>query len=533
MPLRITLGALIHDCATRFADRPAITIAPSGETISYAELESRINRVGHGIRNLTERDPQMAASGHVAIMLENSFAYLAMAYALKKIDLVEVSINRAFRGLALVRMINLTECEMLLTSPAHFDALEAVADDLPHLRTLIVTEAADDAAARFPGLGIMLFDDLLADRDDHIESAARDTDTAVVMFTSGTTGFSKGCLLSHRYAVRTAENMIGPFRVTADDVSYTPYPLSHIGPAFYDILPTLMTGGRVVVRDGFSLSNFWPEMVRFGVTWFMCLGSVQQLLWSAPPCAEERQHRVTRCWATPAPVPKVDFDARFGLHLVPGGGYGSTDAGWVVVPQWDHPGGIVLPHYEGAIVDEQDDPVPAGCDGEMVIRPREPGVMADGYFGMPDKTLETRRNLWFHTGDIGRLDDQGRFYFRCRMAERIRVRGEMVSGFEVEEGALAHPQIEDAAAIGVPAALGEEDIRLFVTLKPGSGLTAAEIQAHCRNVMAKFMVPAIVTILDDMPRTVTGKPEKGRLAQMSLSQMSLDQKSLDQKSLTL
>ena len=95
-----------------------------------------------------------------------------------------------------------------------------------------------------------------------------------MMFTSGTTGVSKGCLLSHRYAARAAENMIGPFGVTADDVAYTPYPLSHIGHAFYDILPTLMTGGRMVLLDGFSLSNSWPELLRFGVTYFMCVESV-------------------------------------------------------------------------------------------------------------------------------------------------------------------------------------------------------------------------------------------------------------------
>ena len=186
----------------------------------------------------------------------------------------------------------------------------------------------------------------------------------------------------------------------------------------------------------------------------MCLGSVQQLIYAAPPCPEERLHKVTRCWSTPAPVPKADFDRRFGLHLIPGGGYGSTDAGWVVVPQWDHPGGIVLPHYEVTIFDENDDLLPPGEDGEMV------------------------------------------------------------SGFEVEEGALSHQGIEDAAAIGVPAALGEEDIRLFVTLKPRAGLTEKDIRAHCRSVMAKFMVPAIVTILEDMPRTVTGKPENDKLAAM-------------------
>ena len=507
MGLRITLGELFHQSARRFAERPFITMAPSGETITYRELESRINRLAHGmIGRFAE------SSNYVGIMLENSFAYVEMSYALKKINRVEVSINRAFRGAALQRMINLTACDLLLTSKSHFDALGKVREGLTHLRTLILVDGMDEATRRFPDLQCIDFRDLFARRDDHIISPAKDTDVAAILFTSGTTGISKGCLLPHRYAVRTAENMIKPMRIGKDDVNYTPYPLSHIGPAFYDILPMLMVGGRVVLRDGFSLSSFWREISRFGATWFMCLGSVQQLLYNAPPCMEERTHKVTRCWSTPAPVPKEDFDARFGLHLIPGGGYGSTDAGWVAVPQWNHPGGIVLPHYEVAIVDENDDIVPPGTDGEIVIRPLEPGVMSDGYFGMAQETLETRRNLWFHSGDIGRMDSRGRLYFRYRKSERIRVRGEMVSGAEVEEGALSHPDIEDAAAVAIPAQLGEEDIRLFVTLKRGANTSREDISRHCEKVMAKFMVPAVVTILDDMPRTPTGKPEKHKLA---------------------
>jgi len=140
MPFRVTLGDLIHDCAARFADRPCITMAPSGETITYAELESRVNRVAHGVRdNIADRSLE-ARSDYPAIMLENRVAYLAMSYALKKIDLVEVSINRAFRGPALARMINLTECETRLTSAAHIDALADIAGDLPHLRALVITD---------------------------------------------------------------------------------------------------------------------------------------------------------------------------------------------------------------------------------------------------------------------------------------------------------------------------------------------------------------------------------------------------------
>ena len=151
MPFRITLGQFLHDCSVRFGERPCITMAPSGETLSYAGLKFLVNGATHGFRDGIAGGRLDAGSGHVAVMLENGIPHLAMFYALKKIDIVEVSINRAFRGSALAGMINLTSCETLL-----------------------------------------------ANRDDHIVSAAADTDIAVVMFTSGTTGVPKGCLLSHR-----------------------------------------------------------------------------------------------------------------------------------------------------------------------------------------------------------------------------------------------------------------------------------------------------------------------------------------------
>jgi crotonobetaine/carnitine-CoA ligase len=193
---------------------------------------------------------------------------------------------------------------------------------------------------------------------------------------------------------------------------------------------------------------------------------------------------------------------------------GDTDTGRVVAPQWDHAGGLVLPHFEIAIVNDDGELEPAGTAGVLVVRAKEPGVMSDGYFGMPDKTADSWRNSWFHTGDIGRLDTDGRFYFLHRKSERIRVRGEMVSAYEVEEGALTHPWIADCAAVGVPSALGEEDIKLFVVLKPAATLSVKELQHHCARRMAKFMVPRHIAFIDEMPRTPTGKPEKGKLAKM-------------------
>lgn len=446
---RWTVGDLIHDCCQRFSDRTALIQAETGKTLSYGGLETLTNRIAHGF--LTKfRD----SSEYVGLMLENSAEYLATTYALKKIDKIEVSINRAFRGAALQRMIAMTRLEVLFTSAAHLEALVQIKSELPDLKCLIMLDGLEEARDAFPHLKVLAFEEILSAETSHIIAKKSDRDVATILFTSGTTGTSKGCLLSHRYAVRTAQNVIPPFRVTGEDVVYSPYPLSHIGPAYYDILPTLMTGGTAVIRERFSLSNFWSEIHKYGATWFMCLGSVQQLLWSAPPSDLDRGHKVTRCWATPAPVPKTDFDERFGLHLIPGGGFGSTDAGWVVVPQWDHEGGLVLPEFEVRIADEAGDPVPANTPGHMLVRAKEPGIMSDGYFEQPEKTLDAWKDLWFQTGDIAKLDEEGRFYFLHRVAERIRVKGEMISAFEVEEGALSHPALADAAAIGVPSSWG-------------------------------------------------------------------------------
>ena len=506
MPLRMTLGELQHQCARKYADRPMLTMSQTGVTLSYAEFDHLTNQLAHGINEKIS-----ARLDYVAILAENSVEYLAASYALKKINAVEVSINCAMKAASLARMIDQTEAQVLITSSAYLDGLDYIREDITHLRTLIMIDDVKRASELFPELEIFKFSDVLTNQSEHIVSPAKDTDLATILFTSGTTGVSKGCMLSHRYAVRTAENMIQPFRLTENDCVYSPYPLSHIGAAYYDILPTMMTGGRIVLRERFSVSNFWPEVKRYGVTWFMMLGSVQQLLWTHPPCPEETSHKVTRCWGTPAPVPKADFDARFKLNLIPGGGYGSTDAGWVVIPQWDHPGGITLPHFEIAIVDDNDDPLPPDTPGELVIRPLEPSVMSDGYFKMPQRTVESWRNLWFHTGDIARIDKDGYFYFICRKNERIRVKGEMVSGYEVEEGVLKHTAVEDCAVIGVPDETGEESIKLFVVLKPGMSLSGEDLRAHCAENMAKFMIPKFIVFLDHMPRTSTGKPEKGKL----------------------
>ena len=143
-----------------------------------------------------------------------------------------------------------------------------------------------------------------------------------------------------------------PDDAAENDCVYSPYPLFHVGAAQYDVLPAMMVGGRAVIRDGFSLSNFWREVCQYEATWFMALGSVQPLLWAQAPTPEETAHKMRFFWGTPLPVDHDAFEARFKLKVARGGGYGSTDAGSVALPMWDKAGaGIVLDRYEVAIVD--------------------------------------------------------------------------------------------------------------------------------------------------------------------------------------
>ena len=508
--LTVSLGILLEQQAEKHADNPFITQAETGESWSYDAFNKRTNRIARGLMSHHLHD-----NPYFGVMLANSLDFLATSYALKKLGVIEVAINATFRGVSLARMINLTGLNCLMTSSDYLPFLREILDDLPQLQHLILidgTEAAKDLADR---IRIHSLDEILSDRDENCAMPVRDDDIAQILFTSGTTGVSKGCLMPHRSAVRAAESMIMAFNLTEKDCVYSPYPLFHVGAAHYDILPALMVGAQAVIRDKFSLRHFWQDQVRYQTSWFMCLGSVQQLLWSAPACPEEKQHQMRFIWGTPLPIDHEAFQERFGVKLARGGGYGSTDAGSVALPLFDKVGaGKVLDNYEVAIVDEFDNPLPADIVGELVIRPREPAIMSAGYFAMPDKTVEAWRNLWFHTGDLARLDQEGDLYWVARMSERIRVKGEMVSAYEIEEVLLTHPSVEDCAVLGAPDTYGEEQVHAFVTLRKDSDMMPQDLINFCNGRMSRFMIPEMVTLLTEMPRTPSGKPAKAELAKL-------------------
>ena len=508
---KVNLGQLLQNSAEQHGSKAFVTQAETGECLTYAEFNQRTNHIAHGLTGLGVGDKE-----HVAIMLPSCIQFLASSYALKKIGAIEVAINNNTRGPSLARMINLTKCGILITAGEYLQQLSEVAEGLDYLEQIIMTDDYRPAKELFPNLEVLPWQSILGESDSNFSCEFSDEEIAVILFTSGTTGVSKGCDIPHRSSVRAAESMIEAFNLNEQDCVYTPYPLYHVGAAQYDILSAMMVGGQAILRQGFSLSNFWSDVCRYKATWFMSLGSVQQLLWTAEPCIEETQHNLRFIWGTPLPVDHDDFEARFQLKLARGTGYGSTEAGGVALPLFDKSGaGKVLDRYKVAVVDEDDNELPVGESGELVIRPLESAIMASKYIGMPEETAKAWRNSWFHTGDLARLDEEGNLYWLARMSERIRVKGEMVSAYEIEEGIFTHPAVTDCAVIGIPDGTGEEQVKAFVTLKENKTLALEELRLFCAPIMSRFMVPTVLEVIKEMPRTQTGKPAKAELLSLN------------------
>jgi crotonobetaine/carnitine-CoA ligase len=163
------------------------------------------------------------------------------------------------------------------------------------------------------------------------------------------------------------------------------------------------------------------------------------------------------------------------------------------------------------IADENTREVPYGTEGEILVRSRKPHVMFEGYYGMPEKTVEAFRSFWYHTGDRGFIDREGILYFCGRMAEGIKVKGEWVATLELEMLFRRHPKVFDCAVVGFPAELVDEDIKIYIQLKEGESMAPEEVIAYCEGKIARFMIPRYIEFVKEFPRAFADKIQKVEL----------------------
>ena len=508
MGVRIDMGSLLENQACQHRDRPFVKMVDDKSWVTYGAFNHKANRLAHGLLALG-----IKKGDYVCLVLGNCVEYLLFSYALKKIAAIEVSINTELRGVGLTRLLNLTQAELIITEGAFVEVLANISHELAHIKHLVLLDEVDVTSTSLARFGYFTFTDVWPNRINNPKREIKDTDIAQIQFTSGTTGLSKGLMSSHRHALRKAEGVAEYCGLNEHDCSYTPWPLFHSGAAHHEVLTVLLTGGRVALRRRFSASQFWEDTRALGATWFMIVGSVEAILCTPVPKPSDKDNPVRVVFGCPYPVPRREFEERFGLKTVDC--YGLEDCGYVSSTR---PGdgdyssqGEVREIYEIRIGDENDDPLPPGHKGEILIRPREPGIILKGYFGLPEVTAEAFRNQWFHTGDFGQLDDQGRLYYHGRLKEVIRRRGENVMPLEVEEVITTHPSVGECVVIGVPSEVGEFDVKVYVVLAAGQRLGAAELKTWCQGRLASFQIPEYVEFLADIPRTPTGKPALAKL----------------------
>lgn len=481
-----------------------------GVAISHAELDdaSEVMAAALGRAGLAKGD-------RAAVVLPNGPSFVHTWIGMAKAGVVEVPLHTASRGDGLRHAMRLTRAALAVVDHQGLDRLAEVAQDLPDLRTVVVT-GAGDLPGRVGAADVVGMADFVADVRPGPTVAVADTDPAVVLFTSGTTGPSKGVVLTHRANSRLAWTVGHGAGFRRGEVAFTTFPLFHVAARYVSTLAAMMVGGRVVIRERFSASRFWSQCEQEGVTAIHYLGSLLTMLLAQPEGPGDRSHGVRVGYGAGAPAPVAEaFVARFGvpLHEL----YGMTETGAVTMNRPGHmrPGtcGTALEDCEVAVVDDHDERLPAGEVGEIVTRPRVPHTMIERYEGMPGATVEAFRNLWFHTGDRGWFDDDGFLTFVGRQKDAIRRRGENISAFEVEVVIDDHPAVAGSAVVGVPDPISGEEVLAWLELREGAELDVVDLLEHCQRRLPHFAVPRYVAATATLPRNTSQRVQKHLLSE--------------------
>ncbi|OHV34797.1 MULTISPECIES: AMP-binding protein [Pseudofrankia] len=543
--------------AARTPDAPAL-IHVDGARLTYAELLAESHRWATCLRGLG-----VGAGTHVATMLPDGFdPHLAML-GLSWLRAVEVPLNTAYVGPMLRHALAVSESTVLITTSAMLPRVAAAAGAgpraLPLLATVLLADGADGLADDAAGLdrgsaGSLPSTVAVVDLGAALattESAAgfegpAVSDVSSLLFTSGTTGPSKA--------------VITPWGLTYQMWSWVPEDTLAAGEALFSAMAlfhnsgrsgfnyVLGRGGCLVTRQKFSAARVWDDVRRHGCVALALVGPLTALLRAAPPRPDDADNPVRGVILGPMIPRMADFERRFGVRVATC--YGQTEVGAPLATGWDHgpwentgTRRASWPDFEARVVDERDEPVPAGRVGELVVRAREPWSLCLGYHGMPEATAEAWRGGWFHTGDAFRADEAGHYYFVDRLRDTIRRRGENISSFEVEAAVAAHPGVRECAAVAVRTELGDDEV-LVAVIPTGpadaagptnstdptdladpaaEGFDPAGLLAFLDGRLPAFMLPRYVDVVADLPRTeTTGRVRKHELRARGLPPTAWD-----------
>ncbi|HTK63122.1 MAG TPA: AMP-binding protein [Pseudonocardia sp.] len=533
-----TLGKLLRRQAQERGDDLYLRFGEDRYT--FGRTNELANSLAGGFARLGVR-----AGTAVHCYLENSADYVLISFALAKLGAVCITTNTAFKDDFLLRTFAQGDADCLVVDEGLAANVAGIWDRY-RFDTVVVRPAASSPAASspdaipgaaagvgsFPGAGVVDLHELYSDTTAEpatVESVTY-SETATVLWTSGTTGAPKGVMQSHNLWIVSGDYMARNRDMVAEDVIYNTMPMYQSGAWIMNLYPGLIAGLPVACDPAFSVSEFWDRCRHYGATQMFTLGAMHVYLWQQPARPDDRDNPVRSGCCIPMPAAIYEpFKERFGIEYLSEGlgqsecmPYSMTDRSR---HRWKpNSAGLAREGLEVKILDRDDREVPVGSPGEICVRPAEPYTIFSGYWRDPEATVRAWRNLWYHSGDLGRVDSGGEMFFVDRLADFMRYKGRNISSFEVEMVAARHPAVYEVAAHAVPAdeLASEDEIKIVVVLKEGAEASAEELARYINDHAPYYMVPRYIEFVTDMPHTPTGRVEKYKLRALGNSGRTWD-----------
>jgi len=501
-----TIGRVLAEKAARVGDRPFLHW--QGSATTYAEVDRITNAYARGFAELG-----ITKGSTVAVMLPNCPEFLWVCWGLGKLGAVSVPLNTAAKGEQLAYYLRQSGARWVCADAEFLHALAG-----PLTGTDVGGLVVHGAAGPVGGLAHHDLATVAAASSDPLELDydIEPSDPMLIMYTSGTTGPSKGVVSPHSQGHAVGEQMAVNCEYRPDDVLYTCLPLFHGNAIWYSVHAALWADASLALYPRFSARAFWGQIRESGATAFNALGAMANIIWQLPAGTDDRAHSVRTAMIVPtSPQLVAGYRDRFGITVTSVFAMTENCAVTVLGPH-DDPAkaasaGRVRDDVAVQITDDAGEPLPPGEVGEICVRPNRPGMIMRGYHDMPEATLGAIRDLWFLTGDRGHLDEDGYLFFSDRKKEAIRRRGENISAYELETILCRHTAVHEVAAVPVPSDLSEDDVMVYVVRAEGEEPTYEELVEFAIAEMAYFMVPRYWEFVDELPKTPSLKVEKFKL----------------------
>jgi crotonobetaine/carnitine-CoA ligase len=507
-----TVVEVLSRAVATYGERPFLR--SEEKTLGFGALDRWSNRLAHGLCALG------VEKGHtVLLMLNDNVDFIALWLATAKVAAIEVPINRAYQGTLLGHVINDAGAALMIVDRQFIPAVEAVQHLLVGLYQIVCypsLPAHHRLEARFE---LVDFAGLPGANDGPMTDPPRPSDLAAILYTSGTTGRSKGVMIHHAHAYEYSNCMAEALELGHDDVYFAPLPLFHIAGQWAVVYAGLIANATVVLAEKFSVRAFWPTVARYGANTTLLLDVMAHFLLNQTPDSGDADTPLDKVHLS-AVIPELhEFKRRFGLRVTTDlastemcaplrAGYieGQSPHAFYDLPDHRSCGRVVSDRFEVRLVDDKDEEVPIGSVGELVVRAKHPWLLMGGYWNQPEATVRAWRNLWLHTGDALYRDEEGNHYFVDRIRDVIRRRGENISSMEIENALNAHDQVLESAVFGVATPLGDEDIMAVVVTQ--SRLDPAVLAVFVSERLPGFMVPRYFQLAGTIPKTENGKIKK-------------------------